>query len=112
MPNQLMTFPVNQARRGIFKNHCMWAVLDISQDSEEFRRILKQHEVRKVQTMIETVQAQLNNLLFRDSQVLGMHLVPGKCDRLNETNRKINECDDTCIHSSSSWRKIKNISVQ
>ena len=39
----------------------MWAVLHFGNDDEESRRILQNHQVRKIQTIIETVQAQLNN---------------------------------------------------
>ena len=71
MRNHLMTFPVNQAVWCIFLNQCMWAVLHLSKDDEELRRILKIHEVREIQTIIETVQAQLKHSTCRDSQVFG-----------------------------------------
>ena len=47
MQNQLMTFPVNQAARGIFMNQCIWAVLHSSNDVEELCCILKNNQVRK-----------------------------------------------------------------
>ena len=57
-------------------NHCMWAVLHLGKDGDEFGRILKNLEVRKVQTIIETVQAQMDNLIYRDSEVFGSSSVP------------------------------------
>ena len=57
--NQRMTFPVNQAVwGGVSMSQCMWAVLHLSKDEEEFRGILKNYRVRNIQTIIETVQAQ------------------------------------------------------
>ena len=61
-------------------NQCIWAVLDISKDDEELRRFFKHHQVRKIETNIQTVRAQLNNLTYRDPEVFGMHLVPEWCD--------------------------------
>ena len=52
MRNSFMTFPVNPAVWSIFMNHCMWAVLHLSKDDEE---------LRKIQTIIETVRAQFYN---------------------------------------------------
>ena len=69
-----MTFPVNQAVWSIFMNQSMWAVPHFSEDDEKSRLILKYLQVHKIQTIIETVQAQLNNLTYRDSQKFGMHL--------------------------------------
>ena len=58
----------------------MGAVLHLSKDDEELRRILKSPQVRRIQTVIETVQAPLHNFTYRDSQVFGMHLVLEWCD--------------------------------
>ena len=69
MRDQLSTFPVNQAVLGIFMNHRMWALLHFNRDGEELPRILKNHEVRKVQTIIETVQARYLNGLTAASGV-------------------------------------------
>ena len=60
---------------GIFMNECIWAVLHLSKDEKELRRILKNHSVRQIMANIETLQAQPNKLTFRDSQVFGTHLV-------------------------------------
>ena len=60
---------------GIFMNQCIWALLHLSKDEKELRRILKNYSVRKIMANIETLQAQLNKLTFRDSQIFGTHLV-------------------------------------
>ena len=51
-------------------DQCVWVVLRLGEDDEKLRRILKNHEVRKVQTIIETVQAQSNDLIY--PHVLGL----------------------------------------
>ena len=73
--NQLIAFPVNHAVWSIFMNSCMWAVLQFNRDGGEFRHVLKNPVVCKVMTIIDnTVQAQMMNLIFRDSGIR-MHFV-------------------------------------
>ena len=88
---------------------CTGARPQLSKDDEELRRILNNHQVRKTQIMIETVQAQLNNLTYRDSQVFGMHVVLERCDGNWNTISLISdpvgffhEYDSICDHGFSS----------
>ena len=66
--NQPSTFPVNQAVKGIFMNTS-------SKMMRNYAVVLNNHQVRKIQTIVETERAPLNNLTCRDSQVFGMRLV-------------------------------------
>ena len=61
----------------MFVNQCMWS---LGKDDEELRRFLENHHVRKFQTIAEIAQARLNSVTYRDSPVVGMHMVPEWCD--------------------------------
>ena len=68
--------PCQSSSSGIFLNHCMWSSAAHQQIWSINTPYLENHEVRKVQTIIKTVQAQMNNLIYGDSQIFGLNLVP------------------------------------
>ena len=43
-------------------NSCMWATVHLSKDEDDFRRILQILEVHRIQTVFETVQAQIGKV--------------------------------------------------
>ena len=59
-------FPVNQALWGTFMNSCMWAVVHLCKDIEELKCAIQNMEVRKIESIFETVQAQISRLKFCD----------------------------------------------
>ena len=73
--NQLVMFSVNQAVWGTFKNSCMRSVLHLSKDDERLRRISENSKVRRAQTIIDTIHAEMTNLVFRDLQNFGVFLL-------------------------------------
>ena len=50
----------------------MWATVHLSKDEDCFRRIFQIMEVQKIQTVFETVQAQISYLKLRDPEVYGL----------------------------------------
>ena len=116
MKQKKFTFPVNQAVCGIFIFNCMVAVLHLSRDGEQLRRVLKNLKVCKVQTIIETVQAQLMNLTFRDSQVCGLNLIPESVHsgwiNISQISEPVGKLMHTevfdCSDSVVSWRDMSS----
>ena len=41
-------------------NSCMWAAAHLSKDEDDFKRIIQNMELQKIQTIFETVQAQVS----------------------------------------------------
>ena len=51
-----------------------------AQDVPSESNSLAHLQIHKIQTIIETVQAQLNKFTYRDSKIIGTHLAPEWCD--------------------------------
>ena len=47
---------------GMFMNDCMWAVFCLSEEGETFERVLVNHQIHKTQTIVDTVQARLQDV--------------------------------------------------
>ena len=76
MLNQLDTpealpcrFLVNQALWGIFMNSCLWAAAH----QDMLRRIIQNSEVQRIQTVFETLQAQISTLRLCDQGIYGLY---------------------------------------
>ena len=52
----------------------MWATVHLSRDEGKLRRINRNSEVRKIQTVCETVQAQISDLRLRDQEIFMAYL--------------------------------------
>ena len=50
----------------------MCATVHLSEDEDDFKRIVHKMEVQKIQTVFETVQAQISNLKLRDQEIYGL----------------------------------------
>ena len=53
-------------------NSCMWATVHSSKDEDDVKRIIQNMEVQKIQTVFETVQAQISDLRLRDQEICGL----------------------------------------
>ena len=60
--DKLNNFSVNGTILSMFMNYCMWAVFYPSEEDEKIKKILVNHQIRKTQTIIETVQAKYRDL--------------------------------------------------
>ena len=67
--SSLHQFPVNHALCGIFMNSCVWASVHLSKDEDVWKRIVENLEVQRIQTVFETVQAQISNVRLRDQEI-------------------------------------------
>ena len=52
-------------------NSCMCAAVYFSKDNEELTCAIQDMEVRKIETIVETVQAKISNLKYRDQEIYG-----------------------------------------
>ena len=68
--NKLDNFPMHDA---IWSN-CLWAVLCLSEEDEKFKRIPVNHQIHKTKTIIETVQARLQDLTNVAAEFHGISL--------------------------------------
>ena len=48
------------------------ATVHVSKDEDDFKRAIQNMEVRKIETIFVTVQAQISNLKNRDSEIHGL----------------------------------------
>ena len=46
--------------------------MHVSKDEDDFKRAIQNMEVRKIETIFETVQAQISNLKNRDQEIHGL----------------------------------------
>ena len=50
---------------------CLWATVHFRKSEDDFKRVIQNTEVQKIQTIFETVQAQISNLKNRDHEIHG-----------------------------------------
>ena len=72
--NRLGDFSVNEAIRCIFMNHCMWAAIWLSEEGENVKIILVNHQNHKTRTIIQTAQARLRDLRDVAGEFYGISL--------------------------------------
>ena len=53
-------------------NSCVWASVHLSKDEDVLKRISENLEVQRIQTVFETVQAQISILRLRDQLIYGL----------------------------------------
>ena len=64
---------MNDTNWSMFKNDCMWSVFCASEESEKFQgKILVDHQIHKTHTIIETVQARLQDLTNVATEIDGI----------------------------------------
>ena len=68
----LHKFPFYQALWGTFMNSCMWAAAYLSKHEKDFKQVIQNLEVWKIETIFGTVQAQISNLKHRDHARCGL----------------------------------------
>ena len=98
--------------------HVSWyAGSDLSKDDEELCRILKNHQVRKFQTIFETVQAHwiiLHTVTPRYLECIWLEWEDNNWKHISplRTSWQINEYDSICFHGfgSTFWCKMPRIS--
>ena len=49
-----------------------WATVCLSKDEEDFKRVIQKKDVRMIQTIFETMQAQISNLKHCDHDAHGL----------------------------------------
>ena len=62
----------------IFTNTCTCVTVHLSKDEDDIKRRSQKMEVEKIQTVCETVQAQISNLEVRDQEICGIHEKSGQ----------------------------------
>ena len=75
-------FLLGEAIWSMFMNDCMWAVFYLSEEGENFKRFLGNHQSHKSQTIIETVQARLQDLTKRCRRILWNFILAKLANRI------------------------------
>ena len=70
--SSLHQFLLNQALWEVFMNSCMWATVQLSKDKDNLKRIFQNSDLQRIQTVFETVQAQISNPRLRDQEMYGL----------------------------------------
>ena len=72
--NKLDNFPVQKAIWSMFMNDCTWAVLNLGEECEKFTSILVNHQIQKIQTIMETLQARRQDITNDAAELYGISL--------------------------------------
>ena len=66
----LYTIPCQLCSLGDLHELCTWATVHLREDEYDFKRIIQILELQRIQTIFETVQAQISNFKLRDQEIL------------------------------------------
>ena len=56
-------------------NDCMWAFFHLSAEGDTFKKMLVNHQLHKTQTILETVQARLQDLTNVAADIYGANRI-------------------------------------